>query len=63
MRALACALETSLAQVRDFLTGKNRYLPEKHYMRGPGPKTRAKQEALARGGGQDFADGPEPARA
>ncbi|HVL72430.1 MAG TPA: hypothetical protein VM434_11175 [Beijerinckiaceae bacterium] len=66
MRALACALETALVQARDFLTGRNRYHPEKHYMRGPGPKTRAKQEALARArdaGAQPWSGEIEPARA
>jgi hypothetical protein len=34
-------------RLRDLLRGNDRYHPEKHYMRGPGPKTRAKRAAAA----------------
>jgi hypothetical protein len=46
-RNFLAALAASLRRLRNGLSG-DRYRPERHYMRGPGPKTREKTE---RGGG------------
>jgi hypothetical protein len=50
------------ARLREAMSRKNRYHPEKHYMRGPGPKTRAKHAASERANPLPRGEGPSEGR-
>lgn len=44
-RNIFAALRAALRRLREAVSSE-RYRPEEHYMRGPGPKTRAKQQPV-----------------
>jgi len=43
-------LEKGETRVRSLLPRRKRYAPERHYMRGPGPRSRRKQNGKAGNG-------------